>query len=196
MDSNVGRCWRHRPSALGPLDHWQACCPVKTIKEFQFATPQPEENATRMPLHPAGGAFMLKRWIVCCALTCGVAAGVGAQESPRQNLARQVGTWKLEATLNPGPGGPGAAIKGTQTCRMSGNLQVICDSETIFKERGVNGARAFVKAHSTMTYDAGAKKYRSFAVTNPKDSESSEGTYTGNTWTWNSETEYEGRADR
>lgn len=117
------------------------------------------------------------------AVAAAVAQGPGAATpGPEQkNLAKFVGTWKMDGKMSPGPMGPGGAFTATETCRLfEGGFHVVCDSEG-------SGAMGNMKGHMLMTYDRAAKKYRYFAVNNMPDADMAEGALAGNTWTFKGE---------
>ena len=130
----------------------------------------------------------MKKLSVACIMACIAVAGASGQGQEvrkpgpeHSNLARFVGTWKMEGKMNPGPMGPGGPFSGSETCRLfEGGFHIVCDSEG-------TGAMGAMKGHMMLTYDAAAKKYRYFAVNNTPTAEMAEGTYAGNTWTWKSE---------
>lgn len=130
----------------------------------------------------------MHRLVIGCAMASFVTVGVWAQGPPapkpgpeHANIARFVGTWKMEGKMNPGPMGPGGPFTGSETCRMfEGGFHLVCETEG-------TGAMGAMKGHMLMTYDGAAKKYRYFAVNNTPTAEMAEGTFAGNTWTWKSE---------
>jgi uncharacterized protein DUF1579 len=116
-------------------------------------------------------------------------AGQGAAPKPgpeHGNLARFVGTWKMEGKMNPGPMGPGGAFTGTETCRAFEGFHIVCDSEG-------SGTMGPMKAHMIMTWDGTAKKYRYFAVNNTPVAEMAEGTLKGTTWEFRSQSSEGGK---
>ena len=129
---------------------------------------------------------MMKR-LLLAAVALALSVPVFAQppqEKPgpeNQALGHFVGTWKLEGKVAPSPMGPGGAFTGTETCRMlAGGFHLVCDNKG-------TGALGDMTGHMTLTWDRNAKTYRFFDVNNTPDAEFGTGTYTGNTWTFNSE---------
>jgi hypothetical protein len=110
------------------------------------------------------------------------------QPGPEQkHLARFVGTWKMEGTLQASPFGPGGSTTGTETCRMfEGGWHLVCDSTG-------TSPMGTMKGHFIMTYDRGTKQYRYFAINNMPDAETATGTLSGDTWTWTSKMEMGGK---
>ncbi len=136
----------------------------------------------------------MKQVLVGCALAGICSAGVAAQNpaaakpGPEQkNLARFAGTWKIEGMLEASPMGPGGKFSGTEKCTMfEGGWHLVCDSSG-------TGPLGTLKGHIIMTYDRAAKQYRYFGINNMQDAEMATGTLSGNTWTWNGETEMGGQ---
>lgn len=94
-----------------------------------------------------------------------------------------VGTWKMDATMQPSPMGPGGKMTGTETCTMfDGGYHLTCESSG-------SGAMGNVKGHVILTWDRNTKQYRYFAVNNMPDAEQATGTVSGNTWTWTGKTD-------
>ena len=50
-----------------------------------------------------------------------------------------------------------------------------------------------LKGHFIMTYDRSTKQYRYFAINTMPDAEMATGTLSGNTWTWTSKMDMDGR---
>src|ERR671913_622288 len=139
---------------------------------------------------------MNRKWavcVVCCTLAAVSATDVNLQGTPTRkaspeykNLARLAGTWKSDATLKPGPGGPGGPVSGTETCRMF-ELFLVCDSED-------SGAVGRVNTHSMLIYHPAQKKYQRFSISNASPYQDYfEGTNVGNLWTWSNEVEIDGK---
>ena len=128
---------------------------------------------------------MLRTLLIAGIVTC--AAPVFAQppqEMPKpgaeqKELARFVGTWKMEGTAQDSPFGPGGKFTGTETCRMFEGWHVVCDSSA-------NTPMGPMKGHAVMTYDRTAKRYRYFSVSNMPDAELATGTRSAKGWTFTS----------
>jgi hypothetical protein len=128
--------------------------------------------------------------VALVALAAGVVSAQGAappKPGPEHaNLARFVGSWKMEGKMNPGPMGPGGPFTGTETCRSFEGFHVVCDSVG-------SGAMGPMKAHMLLTYDGATKRYRYFAVNNTPQAEMAEGTLTGKVWEFRSESSEGGK---
>ena len=134
---------------------------------------------------------MIRTLLIAGIVTC-AGAVAQAQDMPKpgaeqNNLARFVGTWKMEGTAEASPFGPGGKISGTETCRMfEGGWHVVCDS-TATTPMGP------MKGHAVMTYDRAAKTYRYVSISNMADAEMASGTRTANGWTFTSTLEMDGK---
>ena len=134
---------------------------------------------------------MKKLLTLCTALLLGTALSAQPpQETPgaeHKKLEHFVGTWKMDAKLNPGLFGPGGAMTGTETCRMhEGGFHLVCDSTG-------SGAMGNIKSHMIMAWDRQAKVYRYTSISNMADAEFATGTFKGNTWTFKSEIDMGGK---
>lgn len=104
-----------------------------------------------------------------------------------KKLAVFVGTWKDEAELKPGPLGPGGRMSLTETCEwFSGGFSVVCNTETLART-------ANLKTLTVLTYDAEDKVYRIFEFNSAGWNNSAQGTVSGDTWTFESESKVDGR---
>jgi hypothetical protein len=136
----------------------------------------------------------MHRFFVACVGLAALTAGLQAQAPPapkpgpeHANLARFVGTWKMEGKMNPGPMGPGGLFSGTETCRLfEGGFHVVCDTSG-------SGAMGQMKGHMILTWDPTAKKYRHFAINNTPVAEAAEGTYSNMVWTFKSQMKEAGK---
>lgn len=134
---------------------------------------------------------MKVRCVVAAMILASSAVGAQAPAdkpgAEQKNLARFVGNWKMEGTMEATPLGPGGKFTGTESCRLwEGGWHLVCDNSA-------QGPMGNVKGHMLLTYDRAAKHYRYFAVHNMADAEMATGTYSGNTWTWNSTMEQAGQ---
>jgi hypothetical protein len=112
------------------------------------------------------------------------AATPGAEQ---KNLARFVGTWKMEGTMEPSPLAPkGGTFTGTESCSMFEGWHLVCESSG-------SGAMGAMKSRMMMSYDRNAKTYRYFAVSTMPDAETATGTLEGTTWTWTGSMEQGGQ---
>lgn len=128
--------------------------------------------------------------VVAMVLSSSALAAQAPADKPgaeQKNLARFVGTWKMEGTMEATPLGPGGKFTGTESCRLwEGGWHLVCDNSA-------QGPMGNVKGHMLLTYDRAAKQYRYFSVHNMPDAEMATGTYSGNTWTWNGTMEQAGQ---
>jgi hypothetical protein len=93
-----------------------------------------------------------------------------------------VGKWAAEGDLKPGPMGPGGKTTVMESCEWtSGGYAVICHETAIVPGMGK------ITHVSLMSYDAEAKNYVSFKVSNLGRIWPNRGTLKGNTWTWTGE---------
>jgi len=118
-------------------------------------------------------------------------AQMGAKPGPEvKKLDYFVGTWTTEATIAPGPWGAGGKFTGTDTTEwMVGDFFAVGHSD--FKmppELGGDG-----KATSYMGYNTDENVYTYDAFNSQGRRESSKGSLTGDTWTWNSSQTYGGQ---
>ena len=105
----------------------------------------------------------------------------------QKNLARFVGSWKMDGTMEASPLGPGGKMTGTEKCTMfEGGWHVVCDSTG-------TGPMGPMKSHAVLTYDRNTREYRYFGVNNMPDAEMATGTKSGNTWTFNSKMDMGGQ---
>jgi hypothetical protein len=110
-----------------------------------------------------------------------------APGAEQKNLERFAGTWKMEGTAQASPLGPGGQVSGTETCRMFGDWHLVCESTG-------TGPWGPMKGHAIMTWDRAEKRYRYFAVNDVMpDAELATGTKTGDTWTWTSSMDVDGK---
>jgi len=135
----------------------------------------------------------MKKVLAGLAVAACLTSGAFAQTSqptpgPEQkNLARFVGTWKMEGTLEPSPFAPkGGKFTGTETCSMFEGWHLVCESSG-------SGAMGNMKSRMIMSYDRTEKTYRYFAVSSMPDAERATGTLSGNTWTWTGSMEQAGQ---
>jgi hypothetical protein len=133
---------------------------------------------------------MLRTLLIAGIVACAAPAFAQPQEMPKpgpeqKELARFVGTWKMEGTAQPSPMGPGGKVTGTETCRMFEVWHVVCDA-TATTPMGP------MKNHTILTYDRRAKQYRYFSISNMADAEMATGTRSANAWTFTSTVEMEG----
>jgi len=96
-----------------------------------------------------------------------------------QKLAYYVGTWKSAGEVKvAGLFGPAGKSSGTETCEwFVGGFQVVCRAE-------VAGPGGKIAELAILAYDAEAKAYAYYGITNAGTISTSKGTVAGNTWTW------------
>ncbi|HVO80086.1 MAG TPA: DUF1579 family protein [Terriglobales bacterium] len=98
------------------------------------------------------------------------------------------GKWTMEGDMKPGPMGPGGKFGGNETCEwMEGNFFLVCHNTFESQAMG-NG-----KGLAVMGYDSDKKVYVYNAFNSMGESERAEGTLSGDTWTWNSESSMAGQ---
>ena len=126
----------------------------------------------------------MRKFAAVCAIVALWTAASAAQDptaakpGPEQkNLARFVGDWKVEGTMEASPLGPGGKMTATEKCTMFEGWHLICESAG-------TGPMGNMKGHAVMSYDRAAKQYRYFSVSTMPDAEVATGTLSGNTWTW------------
>jgi hypothetical protein len=138
----------------------------------------------------------MKQVLVCCAMAAICTTGIGARQNPaapkpgpeQKNLARFAGSWKIEATAEPSPFGPGGKVTGTQKCTMfEGGWHLVCDSSGTSPTGTMTG-------HAVMSYDRSAKEYRYFAINSGMpEALISTGVLSGSTWTWTGKSDMGGQ---
>jgi hypothetical protein len=102
-------------------------------------------------------------------------------------LAYFVGKWTSEGELKASPYGPPGKFTFTETCGwLPGNFALECNSEGTM-------AGMTVKGLSVMSYDAGEGKYIYFESNNMGQNTYSKGTVDGDTWTWTSDSQMNGK---
>jgi hypothetical protein len=133
---------------------------------------------------------MLRTLLIAGIVACAGPAFAQPQEAPKpgpeqKELARFVGTWKMEGTAQESPFGPGGKFTGTETCKMFESWHVVCDSSA-------STPMGPMKGHAVMTYDRNAKQYRYFSISNMPDAELATGTRTADGWSFTSKTDMQG----
>jgi hypothetical protein len=96
-------------------------------------------------------------------------------------LAVWTGTWSGQGEMKPGPFGPGGKMTWTEECTWfeGSKFNVICRSEG-------TGAMGPMKGLGIVGYNAGKGVYTHYGVDSTGWSGYSEGTHTGDTWTFQS----------
>jgi hypothetical protein len=95
-----------------------------------------------------------------------------------QKLAYYVGTWRFEGEIKAGSFFPAGKYSVTGTCEwFAGGFHVVCRSEGT----GPAGKRTEL---SILAYDAEAKTYTYYGISSLGENDSSQGSLTGNTWTY------------
>jgi hypothetical protein len=103
-------------------------------------------------------------------------------------LEYYVGKWTGQGEMKPSPFGPGGKVTSTDTCEwFAGGFQVICRGEG-------SGAMGSMKTLGIISYHAGDKAYKFYAVDSSGSAELSTGNKSGNTWTFTAESNYGGMA--
>jgi hypothetical protein len=129
------------------------------------------------------------RWIVGALLIVAVAgvaiAGEQARPQPtaeHQELAMWIGTWEGQGEMMPGPFGPAGPMHWTEECKWFGDskLHIVCTS----KGAGPTGP---MKGLGIIGYDAEKGIYTHYGVDDSGWAGYSEGTHSGESWTFTSE---------
>jgi hypothetical protein len=97
-------------------------------------------------------------------------------------LEMWVGSWSGEGELKPGPFGPGGPMKWTENCSWfeNGNFHVICRSEG-------TSPMGEMKGLGIVGYNPAKQVYTHYGVDSTGWSGYSEGTKSGDTWTFRSQ---------
>ena len=105
-----------------------------------------------------------------------------------KELAMWLGSWNGSGELKPGPFGPGGAMNWTEECSWfaGAEFHVLCKS----KGEGPTGPMVGL---GIIGYNAGKKAYTHYGVDNNGWSGYSEGTLSGDTWTFTSTETMEGK---
>jgi len=130
--------------------------------------------------------------VAAAVLSGAVAVMAQAPPAPKpgpehQALAYFAGKWTGEAELKPGPFGPGGKMTSADTCESFGGFHVVCRGES----KGVMGD---MKTLGVVSYSAGDKTYKFYAVDTLGVAELSAGTKSGNTWTFTADSTFGGMA--
>lgn len=98
-----------------------------------------------------------------------------------QELQKWVGSWTGQGEMKPGPFGPGGPMSWTEECSWfeGSKFNVVCRSEG-------TSPMGPMKGLGIVGYNAGKGVYTHYGVDNTGWSGYSEGTHTGNTWTFQS----------
>jgi Protein of unknown function (DUF1579) len=141
--------------------------------------------------------FMRKQLLAYAAATAMASGAVAvlAQAPPapkpgpeQKALEYYVGNWTGQAELKPGPFGPGGKMTSTDTCEwFAGGFHVICRGEG-------SGVMGNMKTLGIISYSGGDKAYKFYAVDSMGTAELSTGTKSGDTWTFSSDSNYQGMA--
>jgi hypothetical protein len=119
-----------------------------------------------------------------CAQDAGGLPKPGAEHA---KLAFFVGKWTSEGDLKPSAYSPGGKFTFTEECQwLSGNFAIICHSEGQMSGGTVKGV-------SIMSYNADAGKYIYFESNSMGQNTYSQGTVSGDTWTWNNDDQMGGK---
>ena len=102
-------------------------------------------------------------------------------------LAYFAGKWSAEGDMKPSTSGPGGKFSSTSTCEwFDGKFALVCHSE------GKTQAST-VKGLSIMGWDPAVKTYTFFTINEVGQNAFSRGTVEGDTWTWNNESNVNGK---
>ena len=107
-----------------------------------------------------------------------------------EKLAYFVGKWVSEADVKPSPFGPGGKFTYTETCDwLPGKFAILCKSEG-------NMLGGEYRGLSVMSYDTAAQSYVYYETNNWGENVYSHGSVNGDTWTWNNESQMNGKTVR
>lgn len=140
----------------------------------------------------------VSRWVVVMSLmsclllvaapgSAEEAAGAPQPTEEHRALEVFVGEWTGEAEMEPGPFGPGGPTSWTEECSWLGGagFHVVCESEG-------SGPMGPMKGIGIIGYDPAKEVYTHYGVDNTGWSGLSEGSVSGDTWTFESEEVMEG----
>ena len=105
-----------------------------------------------------------------------------------QKLGYYIGSWKGEGEAKAGPFGPAGKLSSESTCEwFEGGFHLVCRGS----ETGPTGTRTFLNIR---TYDAKAKAYTEYGISNLGDAEySTGGTIVGNERSFTAESDADGK---
>lgn len=136
------------------------------------------------------------RWIVLASLVLLLNPGAfgqepaGAPQPTEQHKALEmfVGKWAGDGEMKPGPFGPGGEVKWTEECSWFGGagFNVLCKSQGTTPMGPMQGL-------GIMGYNPAKKVYTHYGVDTNGWAGMSEGTRTGDSWTYHSEDVMEGK---
>lgn len=132
----------------------------------------------------------VSRWMVGVSLVLFAAAVGVAQEAPEapkptaehKALGMWVGSWAGKGEMKPGPFGPGGPMSWTESCSWfeGAEFHVVCKSNG-------SGPMGEMKGLGVMGYNPAKKVYTHYGVDSTGWSGFSEGTKSGDSWTFESE---------
>ena len=97
------------------------------------------------------------------------------------------GKWKTEATMQPGPWGPGGKMTGEQECTwFEGGWQLICRENS-------EGAMGKMKSEAILGWNGEEKVYKYMGFDSMGMMGQATGTVSGNTWAWTGEDKMGGK---
>ena len=97
------------------------------------------------------------------------------------------GKWKTEATMQPGPWGPGGKMSGTQDCTwFDGGWQLVCRESS-------EGAMGKMKSEAVLGWNNEEKVYKYMGFDSMGMMGTATGTNTGTTWAWSGEDKMGGK---
>jgi Protein of unknown function (DUF1579) len=121
------------------------------------------------------------------ALSAQDASGPPKPGPEHAKLGFFVGKWTSEGEMKPSSFGPGGRFTFTENCDwLAGNFALVCHSEG--QMLGIT-----VKGLSVMSFDTSERKYIYFESNNMGQNTFSKGTVDGDTWTWTSENQMNGK---
>ena len=97
------------------------------------------------------------------------------------------GKWKTEATMQPGPWGPGGKMTGEQECTwFDGGWQLVCRENS-------EGAMGKMKSEAILGWNGEEKVYKYMGFDSMGMMGQATGTVSGNTWSWTGEDKMGGK---
>jgi hypothetical protein len=135
-------------------------------------------------------ALPLAALLGIAGLAVAFAQDTGGPPKPGPEHARLgffVGEWKSEGDVKASPYGPAGKFTFVEKCVwLPGNFALECNSQGQMSGMVVKGL-------SVMSYDTGEGKYIYFESNNMGENTYSKGTVDGDTWTWTSENQMNGK---
>jgi len=115
-----------------------------------------------------------------------------AQDAPKPGpeqkaLGYFAGKWTSEGDVKPGPFGPGGKMTSVDNCEwFAGGFQLVCRGQG-------SGAMGSMTTLGVITYNTTEKAYTFYGIDSMGMNEYSKGKKNGNTWTFTSKSEMDGK---